>query len=228
MPAAISIVIPTLNAATHLAGTSDTLLEGVTNGLVSEMILSDGGSTDDTRDAARELGAVWVEGPPSRGGQLARGVAAAKSDWVLLLHADTWLSEGWSKAAAVHIAHHPKSAGWLRLRFRAQGLAPKLISTGANLRSRLGLPYGDQGLLISRALLEDVGGIPELPLMEDVALARRLTGNLRPIDAEALTSADRYLRDGWVRRTLRNLGTLARYALGADPATLQARYTSSR
>ena len=225
MPAPLSVVIPTLNAAEALPATAEALLEGVTSGLISDLVISDGGSTDTTRQVAHELGALWVVGPPGRGGQLGRGVAACSGDWLLLLHADTHLSPGWAEKAYAHIQAHPDKAGWFRLRFRATGLAPALVAKGANLRSRhLGLPYGDQGLLIARNLLDRIGGIPDLPLMEDVALARALRGRLREIDAEALTSAARYDRDGWTRRVLANLGTLARYRLGADPATLKRRY----
>lgn len=225
MPAPITVVIPTLDAADALPATADALLEGVTCGLVAGLVISDGGSADGTREVAKELGAVLVEGPPGRGGQLARGVAAADSDWVLMLHADTWLSPGWSAAARSHIAEHADKAGYFRLRFRAGGLAPRLVAGGANLRSRLlGLPWGDQGLLVSRRVLASVGGVPELPLMEDVALARRLRGRLRMIGAEALTSAERYERDGWGRRVAANLWTLLRYALRADPDRLAARY----
>ena len=225
MPASISIVIPSLNAAHHLAGSTNALLEGVTDGLVSELIISDGGSTDDTRDAARELGAVWIEGPPGRGGQLARGVVAAKSDWVLFLHADTWLSTGWPAAVIQHMNTHPETAGWFRLKFRAEGFMPRLVASVANRRSQvLDLPYGDQGLLISQDLLAQVGGVPELPLMEDVALARLLKGKLRPLAAEAMTSAERYEQEGWFRRPTQNIGTLIRYFLGAEPAALKQRY----
>lgn len=225
MPASISIVIPTLNAGHHLAGSTTALLEGVTDGLVSELVISDGGSTDDTQDAARALGAVWVDGPSGRGGQLARGVAAAKSDWVLLLHADTWLSAGWPAAAARHMRAHPNAAGWFRLKFRADGVMPRVVAFVANRRSAvLGLPYGDQGLLISRSVLESVGGVPDFPLMEDVALARRLKGKLQRIEADALTSAERYERDGWFRRPTQNIGTLLRYFIGVDPTRLRQRY----
>jgi len=225
MPASISIVIPTLNAAQHLPGSTNALLEGVTDGLVSELVITDGGSTDDTEEAARELGAVWIDGAPGRGGQLARGVAATKSDWILLLHADTWLGAGWPQAAAAHMRAFPDHAGWFRLKFRADGVMPSVVAFVANRRSAvMGLPYGDQGLLISRKLLNSVGGVPDLPLMEDVALARRLKGKLRRIEADALTSAERYERDGWFRRPTHNIGTLARYFLGADPAHLQKRY----
>ncbi len=229
MPAPLSVVIPTLNAAAELPETAEALLEGVSSGLVRELVVSDGGSEDDTGSVARELGAVWVAGPPGRGGQLRRGVAAASGDWLLLLHADTHLAPGWAEAAYRHMTTQPHAAGWFRLRFRRAGALPRLVAAGANLRSRtLGLPYGDQGLLVARAVLEDVGGVPDLPLMEDVVLARALRGKLRPIASDALTSAVRYERDGWVRRVAMNLGTLMRHALGADPAKLKARYEGQR
>ena len=96
----------------------------------------------------------------------------------------------------------------------------------ANLRSRwFGLPYGDQGLLIHRSLYRTVGGYPEQPLMEDVAIARSLgRARLTGLNAVARTGADRYLRDGWLRRGARNLWTLARYFLGASPEALAKAY----
>ena len=225
MPAPIAVIIPSLDAAHALPATTEALLGGLTDGLVAELVLSDGGSKDGIADVARELGATLVTGPKGRGGQIARGVAAARAPWVLILHADTHLSDGWAQAARSHIENHPDKAGWFRLGFRANGLAPRLVAGGANLRSRLlGLPYGDQGLLVARATLEEVGGVPEIPLMEDVALAHRLSGRLRPLDAIARTSAERYETEGWLRRSAVNLGTLVRYFLGASPERLVARY----
>ena len=225
MTAPISVIIPTLNAAHVLPKTADALLAGVTEGLIRELVISDGGSDDDTALVARELGARLIEGAPGRGGQLARGAAVAKGAWLLLLHADTHLSEDWTMEARRHIETHPGNAGWFRLRFRARGAAPRIVERGANLRARLlGLPYGDQGLLVSRRTLADVGGIPDIPLMEDVVLARRLRGRLHPLRADALTSAARYQADGWIARVAWNLGTLARFALGASPERLARHY----
>lgn len=225
MRAPLSLVIPTLNAAGELPGTAEALLAGATSGLVREVVISDGGSSDETLRVARELGAVIVQGAPGRGGQLARGVAASCGDWVLLLHADTQLAEGWELAVFEHIANHPEKAGWFHLQFRTSGFGAGLVAGGANLRSRfLGLPYGDQGLLVARSVLEEVGGVPELSLMEDVALARALKGRLRGLECAALTSAARYERDGWALRVMRNLGTLTRYLSGASPEALKKRY----
>ena len=125
--------------------------------------------------------------------------------------------------------HHADKAGFFHLLFRADGVMPKLVAKGANLRARLfDLPYGDQAILIHRDLLQATGGYPTLPLMEDVALARQLKGKLRPLSAEAQTSATRYETEGWIRRSLKNLGLLARYKMGADPKTLMARYQANR
>ncbi len=225
MPAPISVVIPTLNAAADLAATTEALLPGLTDGLICELILSDGGSRDETALVAKELGAVWVTGPKGRGGQIAAGVRAASGDWVLILHADTHLDRGWERAVLRHMHAFPAEAGWFRLAFRSRGVVPRLVAGGANLRSRfLGLPYGDQGLLISTAVLEEIGGVPELPLMEDVALARALRGRLTELPAEAWTNAARYQAQGWVRRGTRNLWCLARYFLGASPEALARAY----
>ncbi len=228
MPAAISVIIPTLNAERALGETANALLPGIGDGLIRELIISDGESTDGTLEIARELGGVIVTGEAGRGGQIARGIEAARAPWLLILHADTHLSPGWTEAVRRHMAGHPDKAGWFRLRFRAEGRAPRLIEAGANLRSRyLSLPYGDQGLLVQKEVLARFGGMPDLPLMEDVALARLLRGRLVGLDAEARTSADRYERDGWFRRVARNLLTLTRYKLGADPAHLVPGYTRS-
>ncbi|MXY33379.1 MAG: glycosyltransferase [Boseongicola sp. SB0676_bin_33] len=225
MPAPIAVIIPTLNVAHALPATTEALLGGLTDGLVAELVLSDGGSKDGIADVARELGATLVTGPRGRGGQIARGIAAARAPWLLILHADTHLKHDWAQAAGRHMERHPHMAGWFRLGFRANGFAPRLVAGGANLRSRLlGLPFGDQGLLVARATLEEVGGVPDIPLMEDVALARRLKGRLRPISSFALTSAERYETEGWMKRSIGNLGMLMRYRLGASPEDLAARY----
>ena len=229
MPAPISVVIPTLNATEALPATTEALLPGLTDGLIHELILSDGGSSDDIETTAKELGAKVVKGDRGRGAQLARGIAASTSPWLLLLHADTHLSHDWPDAVIAHINGYPNDAGYFALEFRADGLWPKVIAKGANLRARyFGLPYGDQALLIQRTTLEIIGGMPDLPLMEDVALARLLKGRLRGLSATARTSAARYEQDGWLRRSLFNLTTLTRYGLGADPQILAKMYNQSR
>ncbi|WP_425090743.1 glycosyltransferase [Tropicimonas sp. S265A] len=225
MPAPLSIVMPVLNAAPGLARSLPALAEGLENGVISQLILSDGGSTDETKRVADAAGAVWLTGAPGRGGQVARGIAAAHCPWILVLHADTVLSPGWSLAVAEAFAT-PDIARYGTLSFDARGPAPRIVARWANLRSRVfGLPYGDQALLVHQTLLEKVGGYPDLPLMEDVALSRALKGRLAPLGVVARTSADRYQREGWLWRGVRNLSLLARFFAGADPAQLAAAYS---
>ncbi|GAB4282272.1 MAG: TIGR04283 family arsenosugar biosynthesis glycosyltransferase [Roseovarius sp.] len=219
----VSVVIPTLNAAPGLGRCLAALAEGRAAGLVAEIIVSDGGSVDGTRAIARAAGAVVVLGAPSRGGQLARGAAAARGAWLLFLHADTVLGAGWAGVVRAHLGDGRPAH--FRLRFDHSGAAARLVAGWANLRARLfRLPYGDQGLLITRAEYRAAGGHPDIPLMEDVALARRLGRRLVGLPVVATTSAARYLAEGWLRRGARNLWLLLRYLAGADPARLARRY----
>lgn len=223
MSAPISAVIPTLNAAPVIAPCLAALAEGLTAGLLREVVIVDGGSTDDIADVAEAVGARFLTAAPGRGTQLAAGAAEALGDWLLFVHADTVLAPGWTEAARRHIGEAPDEAGWFRLRFDDASAPARLVAGWANMRSRLfGLPYGDQGLLVRAHVYRKAGGHPPIPLMEDVALARRL--RLRPLDGTAVTSAERYRREGWLRRGRRNLTTLALYRLGASPQRLAERY----
>lgn len=223
MRAPITVIIPTLNAAEVLPDCLAALMEGLEAGMIRELIVSDGGSQDATGALGQAWGAEVMHGAPSRGGQLRRACAQARGDWLLILHADTRLQPGWADTMRHHI-RSSGNAGWCRLKFDRGGLPARLVSGWANLRSRFGLPYGDQGLLISRALYEKVGGYPDIPLMEDVAIARALRGRLTGMDIQAVTSAEKYLRQGWLRRGARNLWTLLRYGAGSDPEQLAQGY----
>lgn len=222
MRAPISVIIPTLNAQEHLGRCLSALMPGLDAGLIRELIVSDGGSTDDTVEIAKTWGAEVIEGAPSRGAQLANGCLAAQGAWLLILHADTCLSDGWVGPVTHHL--QGQKAGWFRLAFYKGGVAGRVVAGWANFRSRCGLPYGDQGLLVPATLYAQVGGYPDQPLMEDVALARALKGHLAVIDALAVTSAERYKKQGWLRRGARNLWTLIRYLAGASPYTLAQSY----
>ena len=223
MRAQISVIVPTLNTEGSLGACFSALMEGLEAGLIRELIVSDGGSSDTTGAPAQAWGAEVVHGPASRGGQLRRGVDAASGEWLLIVHADTVLAQGWSGAIAAHLAHEDQ-AGWFPLAFDQRGMAAGIVASWANLRSSAGLPYGDQGLLIHRALYDAAGGYPDQPLMEDVAIARALRGKLRKLDGLAVTSAAKYRAQGWLRRGGRNLWTLIRYAAGTSPETLAQAY----
>ncbi len=225
MPAPLSVVIPTLDAAATLPGSAATLFEGLEAGLIRELIVADGGSNDDTRKIADALGARVIRAPRGRGQQLAAGAAAARGAWLLFLHADTRLPAGWTGAVQRHMQDHPDQAASFRLSFDVKGPMPRIVAAWANLRSRLfALPYGDQGLLIPGALYRRVGGHPEIPLMEDVALARALSGRIRLMPLAVTTDAARYRRRGWLRQGARNLWRQARFLAGTDPARLAKGY----
>ncbi len=224
MRAPISVIIPTLNAGTDLPRSVPTLMEGVESGLIRQLVISDGGSTDDTLKIAEAIGADIVSGAASRGGQIARGAGAATADWLLILHADTQLPPGWTAAAGDHMAQHETRAAHFRLSFDCAAPMARVTAAWANIRARMGLPYGDQALLISRALYDRIGGCPDQPLMEDVAMAQRLRGQHRQIPLSVTTSARKYVQKGWIRQGASNLWTLFRYLCGASPDALARGY----
>lgn len=227
MPAPLSIVIPALDAAAELPLCLESLMPGLEAGLIREVILVDGGSQDATVRLAEDAGAEVILSSPGRAFQLRAGAAAARGEWLLFLHADTALSRDWPERAAAHMAARPGQAGAFRLKFRSDAGAARWLEARANRRARwLGLPYGDQGLLISRALYDAVGGYPDVPLMEDVMIVRALgKRRIAIMDAEARTSAAKYERDGWRRRAWRNAFLLARFLMGAKPEALAKRYS---
>lgn len=228
MAAPISLVVPTLNAGQALPRLLGSATEGLAEGLLRELIVTDGGSTDSTSQIAAAAGANMLAGTAGRGGQLRRGCAVARGDWLLVLHADTELPPGWSVAVRQALTD-PARAYVFRLAFRATGPAPRIVAGWANLRTRLfGLPYGDQGLLLHRDLYAAIGGYPDQPLMEDVAVARALRGRIAVLPATVVTSARRYLAEGWIRRGARNLWTLVRYLTGTSPRVLVRTYEASR
>ena len=219
MLAPISIIIPTLNSETDLHETLGSLFEGIENNLIRELIISDGGSTDKTKLIAHAVGAVVVDGPNGRGLQISKGIDKSQGDWILILHSDTSLSIDWSvnllQKIDKNFAYH------FKLKFKSKSLFARVLEYWAQIRSEfLGLPYGDQGLLIHRDLLNTLGGFPKIPLMEDIALARKLKIGTKSLDILAHTSAEKYHKRGWFHQSMLNFFLLIRYLLGEDPHQL--------
>lgn len=229
----ISLVIPALNAGAHLARTLPLLAAAnVADEIVIAVAATDAPTgapvADNTAETARRFGARVVAAPPGRGTQARAGAAAATGEWLFFLHADT-VPDANARTAVRRFVADPANisrAGFFTLRLDDQARPARRIETLARWRARLfALPYGDQGLLIHRALYESVGGHPPIPIMEDVALVRRL-GRLRLVllDGALTTSAERYRRDGYWLRPIRNLSCLALYFLGVPPPLLARLY----
>ena len=221
----LSVIIPVFNEADRVFWAVENWLE---SGVVGEVIIADGGSLDGTSDLARTAGAQVTKTPRGRGGQMAAGADAAVGDWLLFVHADMRLGRGWQVVTQRFIANTANQfrAGYFRFAIDDPSTAARRLERIVAWRCRVfGLPYGDQGLLISAEFYSRLGGFPIIPLMEDVALVRQIaTHRLTALPIDAVTSNERYLREGYVLRPARNLLCLALYFLGVSPAVLVPLY----
>jgi len=218
----LSVVIPALDEAEWIAGAVESARrEG------AEVVVVDGGSRDATRARAEAAGARVVEAPRGRARQLQAGAAEIRGDVLVFLHADTRLPEGWSEAVQVALGDARVVGGAFRFRFDRHSPALRFVEWGARLRGALfGLPYGDQALFVRRPVLESVGGVPQVPILEDLDLVRALArrGRLARLRLPATTSARRYLAGGALRTMLRNWAATLGWLLGYDRARLAAWY----
>jgi rSAM/selenodomain-associated transferase 2 len=229
----VSIIIPVLRDAAPLAA----LLAQLEPDDRFEVIVASGDADpalDPIRRSRRSV--VWTPGPPGRGRQMNAGAARATGRWLLFLHADARLGEGWlDEIARVDGDDRDTAAGVVGGCFRLEIDSPRwqarLIERGVRWRVRwLGLAYGDQGLFVRRDLFETLGGYRPMPVMEDADLVRRLRrqGPLRRSAVGITVSARRWERDGWTRRTVSNLRILALYLAGRSPDRLAASYPAWR
>ena len=223
----ISVVIPTLNEAANIAET----LASVQAASNVEVIVVDGGSSDETVEIARSHGAKILETSGGRARQMNLGAAAARGEVLLFLHGDTRLPQDYDKAIH-HALNRPGAvAGAFRLRIRGNRTGIRFIERTANWRSRLlGMPYGDQAIFVGSGLFRSLGGFPELPIMEDVELMGRLRrlGRVVIASASVLTSDRRWQALGVWRTTLTNYVILIGYFLGASPSRLARWYRRQR
>jgi rSAM/selenodomain-associated transferase 2 len=209
------------------AGLPETLRRARLVPEVSEIIVSDGGSTDATERIARESGALWITGARGRGGQLRRGAATATGDVIVLLHADTWLPPGAGRAVSLALNDPRAVGGGFYKAFRD----PHWLMRGSRLRcwfrwALLRRFFGDQAIFVRRPVLERIGGVPDWPLMEEFGLcdALRQEGRLVLARATVTTSARRFRERGVLSTYWLMARVLLRYRLGASPEELRRLY----
>ena len=187
---------------------------------------------DETVYLAETFGARVIRCEKGRGPQLIAGSKAARHDWLLFLHADTALGTGWA-ASVVVFASQKNSldrAAVFTFALDTKSKEAKRLAQIVRFRNKwLGLPYGDQGLLIHRRFYKRIGGYKAWPLMEDVDLVRRI-GNpkIALFDTVAITSAQRYIEDGYLNRMIRNFVCLLLYFLGVSPKLILKLYTATK
>jgi rSAM/selenodomain-associated transferase 2 len=224
----LAVVVPSFNEATRLPLLLADLAAGPAD-LMAELVVVDGGSRDGTPQLARLGGAQVMHAQASRGWQLQRGVAATTAPWLLLLHADARLQPGWSEALRRAMAA-PEAVWAFDLAVEGPGVALRLLEWAVRLRSQLRrLPYGDQGLLLPRALLERAGGIPPLPLMEDLLLIQRLQrlAPIRRLGCPLQVNGRRWQRHGVLGTAWRNARLRQAWRRGISPQHLAHRYYGS-
>ena len=223
----LTIIIPTLNAGARLSETLAAVDE-IRDVLGVDVVVVDGGSSDDTITRALAGGARVVNAAKGRGVQLSAGAKEATGRWLLFLHADTTLEPFWSTTVTSFMRGRGNGlkAAYFTFALDDASSAARRVEGLANWRARkLGLPYGDQGLLMSRTMYDSLVGYLDLPIMEDVDMVRRIgRRNLVELPATATTSAERYRRDGYWRRPLKNLALLSLYFMGVSPKRLARMY----
>lgn len=220
----LSLVVPVLNEAPTIARQLAALQMLRARG--AEVILVDGGSVDETVALARPWADRVIESPRGRATQMNAGALASTRAVLLFLHADTLLPPEADRNVRQAIA---RGAVWGRFDVRIDGqhVLLRLVERLMNWRSRLtGIATGDQAVFVRRDLLARVGGYPELPLMEDIALARLLKRIAPPACLRqcVLTSGRRWEKNGVLRTILLMWRLRACYFFGADPHRLAIRY----
>lgn len=217
----VGVVIPCLNEEQFIRRTLESVVKQ--NGPV-EIIVVDGGSDDRSREIAREYGCV-LRSERGRARQMNVGAAAAQSETLLFLHADTTLPRGAFDLVRRSLEDPRIEGGAFRLRFDRSTSLLQFYSACTRLRSPL-LCFGDRGLFIRRAAFRRLGGFPNMALFEDLEMARMLNrqGGFVFLDECVTTSARRFLKSGPLRQQLRNAYLWARYLLGTDPHRLTHLY----
>jgi rSAM/selenodomain-associated transferase 2 len=219
----VSVVIPALNEESCV---ERAVSSAWTSG-ASEVVVVDGGSRDSTCRCAAAAGARVLSSPPGRAVQQNVGARSCVGEVLLFLHADCRLPEDGVSQIDEALGDSSVVGGSFRQRIEAEGWLYRCLERGNSWRAgRRQLPYGDQGLFVRRATFEAAGGFPEVPLMDDVMLARSLRklGQLRLVEGPLRVAARRWQQRGVIRQTLRNRCLLWSWRLGVPLDRLAGHY----
>jgi rSAM/selenodomain-associated transferase 2 len=221
----VSIVVPTLDEAANLAWLLPDLRA---RWPAAEIIVADAGSPDGTGELAAAYPEVrWLTASPGRARQMNAGARLAQGDAVLFLHADTRLPDGALEAIAQALADPSVVGGRFDVRFDSSRPIMRVVAWLMNRRSRLtGISTGDQGIFVRRAPFESLGGYPDIPLMEDIELSRRLKrqGRLAALPLRVTTAARKWEREGPARTIVLMWGLRLLHFAGVSPARLHRWY----
>lgn len=220
-PLKISIIIPVLNEAKAIAQT----INQAQNATAVEIIVVDGGSTDGTIETLSSF--QVISAPRSKAAQMNAGVAAARGDILLFLHADTHLPVGFDTWVRQTLAQPGIIAGAFQLKIDGQNPGLRVVEKMVNLRSRYcQMPYGDQAIFLKTTTFQQLGGFPNQPIMEDFELIRRLQrmGRIAIAPLPVITSARRWQKLGILKTTLINQIVIIAYFLGVSPNRIASWY----
>ncbi len=223
MSTKLTVIIPTLNEADRLPAT----LASVGRQDDVEIVVADGGSRDATLQIARRAGVGIVSSRPGRAFQMNLGAEEAQGRFLVFLHADSRLPDGYLAEIESILAIPGVTVGAFRFQIDAPGWGFRLIEICTNLRARLlSTPYGDQGLFLQASTWKRMGGYREIPIMEDFDLVRRLarSGKIVISSMAAPTSGRRWKQLGLVRTTLLNWAIVLAYWCGICPFRLATWY----
>ncbi|MEH2156117.1 TIGR04283 family arsenosugar biosynthesis glycosyltransferase [Nostoc sp.] len=221
--AKISIIIPAINEAGNIKKAIATTQAN----LNIEVIVVDSGSSDDTVAIAQSLNVKVISSSPGRAVQMNAGAVAASGEILLFLHADTRLPTGFDEMIRTALQEPGIVAGAFKLRIDASLLSLRWVEWGVNVRSHFyQMPYGDQAIFLTKEVFQQIGGFPELPIMEDFELMRRLKriGRIVIIPTPVVTSARRWLQKGVLKTTLLNQLVIIAYLFGVSPERIRSWY----